>query len=115
LGKEIRTYCMMTVISAETDTQADAKAQKYRDGLDEGAVLGMLESYGVAGNAMTARAQGAFMTQTVVGSPATCAAKIEAFLRDCDIDGLMFIYDDYLQGLRVTGEKILPQLRKDFA
>ena len=52
--------------------------QKYRDGLDEGAVLGMLESYGVAGNAMTARAQGAFMTQTVVGSPATCAAKIEA-------------------------------------
>jgi len=64
---------------------------------------------------MTARAQGAFMTQTVVGSPATCAAKIEAFLRDCNIDGLMFIYDDYLQGLRVTGEKILPQLRKAFA
>jgi len=120
LGKEIRTYCMMTVISAETDAQAEAKAQKYRDGLDEGAVLGMLESYGVSisgegGNAMTARAQGAFMTQTVVGSPATCAAKIEAFLRDCNIDGLMFIYDDYLQGLRVTGEKILPQLRKAFA
>jgi pyrimidine oxygenase len=75
----------------------------------------MLESYGVAGNAMTARAQGAFMTQTAVGSPATCAAKIEAFLRDCDIDGLMFIYDDYLQGLRVTGEEILPELRKAFA
>ena len=51
------------------------------------------------GNAMTARAQGAFMTQTAVGSPATCAAKIEAFLRDCDIDGLMFIYDDYPAGL----------------
>jgi pyrimidine oxygenase len=115
LGKEIRTYCMMTVISADTDAEADAKAQKYRDGLDEGAVLGMLESYGVAGNAMTARAQGAFMTQTVVGSPTTCAAKIEAFLRDCDIDGLMFIYDDYLQGLRVTGAEILPQLRKAFA
>jgi len=27
----------------------------------------------------------------------------------------MFIYDDYLQGLRVTGEQILPQLRKAFA
>jgi pyrimidine oxygenase len=120
LGKEIRTYCMMTVISADSDAAAEAKAQSYRDGLDEGAVLGMLESYGVSlsgeeGNAMTARAQGAFMTQTVVGSPATCAAKIEAFLRDCDIDGLMFIYDDYLQGLRVTGAEILPQLRKAFA
>jgi pyrimidine oxygenase len=114
LGKPIRTYCMMTVISAETDAAAEAKAQKYRDGLDEGAVLGMLESYGVAGNAMTARAQGAFMTQTVMGSPATCAAKIEAFLRNCDIDGLMFVFDDYVQGLKITGREILPHLRKVF-
>ena len=119
LGKPIRTYCMMTVITGETDSEAQAKAQKYRDGLDEGAVLGMLQSYGVSltgeGNAMTARAQGAFMTQTAVGSPATCAAKIEAFLRDCDIDGLMFVYDDYLKGLRVTGREILPRLRQAFA
>jgi pyrimidine oxygenase len=64
---------------------------------------------------MTARAQGAFMTQTAVGAPATCAARIEQFLRDCDIDGLMFIYDDYVQGLRVTGREILPCLRKAFA
>lgn len=115
LGKPIRTYCMMTVITAETDAEAATKAQKYRDGLDEGAVVGMLQSYGVTGNAMTARAQGAFMTQAVVGSPATCAAKIEDFLRRCDIDGLMFVYDDYVQGLRVTGREILPKLRQAFA
>ena len=115
LGKPIRTYCMMTVITGETDAAAEAKAQNYRDGLDEGAVLGMLESYGVAGNAMTARAQGAFMTQAAVGSPQTCATKIEAFLRECGIDGLMFVYDDYLEGLRVTGREILPRLRKAFS
>ena len=115
LGKPIRTYCMMTVITAPTDAEAEARAQKYRDGLDEGAVLGMLQSYGVQGSAMTARAQGAFMTQTAVGAPATCAAKIEAFLRDCEIDGLMFIFDDYADGLRVTGREILPVLRKAFA
>jgi pyrimidine oxygenase len=115
LGKPIRTYCMMTVITAASDAEAEARAQAYRDGLDEGAVLGMLESYGVAGNAMTARAQGAFMTQTVIGAPASCAAQIESFLRDCDIDGLMFVFDDYQQGLRVAGREILPQLRKVFA
>jgi pyrimidine oxygenase len=114
LGKPIRTYCMMTVIAAETDSQAQSRAQRYREGLDEGAVQGMLESYGVAGNAMTARAQGAFMTQSVVGSPASCAARIENFLRDCDIDGLMFIYDDYAEGLRVTAREILPRLREAF-
>ncbi len=120
LGKPIRTYCMMTVITAASDAEAEARAQTYRDGLDEGAVLGMLESYGAlsskeGGNAMTARAQGAFMTQTVIGAPASCAARIERFLRDCDIDGLMFVFDDYQQGLRVTGREILPQLRKAFA
>jgi len=114
LGKTIRTYCMMTVIAAPTDAEAQSRAEKYRDGLDEGAVAGMLESYGAQGNAMTARAQGAFMTQTVVGSPASCARQIEAFLRDCDIDGLMFIYDDYPAGLRVTGQEILPYLCNAF-
>ena len=115
LGKSIRTYCMMTVIAADSDQEAEARAQQYRDGLDEGAVLGMLKSYGVEGNAMTARAQGAFMTQTVVGAPETCAARIEQFLRDCEIDGLMFVYDDYAGGLRATGREILPRLRKAFA
>jgi pyrimidine oxygenase len=119
LGKPVRTYCMMTVISAATDAEAEAKAQTYRDGLDEGAVLGMLESYGVtfhgADNAMAARAKGAFMTQAVIGSPATCSAKIEAFMRDCEIDGLMFVFDDYMSGLKVTGREILPHLRRAFA
>jgi len=114
LGKTIRTYCMMTVIAAPTDEEAEARARKYRGGLDEGAVAGMLESYGAQGNAMTARAQGAFMTQTVVGSSASCARQIETFLRDCDLDGLMFIYDDYPAGLRVTGQEILPYLRNAF-
>lgn len=118
LGKPIKTYCMMTVITAATDALAQEKAARYRAGLDEGAVLGMLESYGVAlsgDNAMTARAKGAFMTQTVIGSTQGCAAQIESFLRDCDIDGLMFVFDDYDGGLRATGREILPRLRKAFA
>ena len=106
---------MMRVIAAPTDAKHKPARRNIATGLDEGAVAGMLESYGVAGNAMTARAQGAFMTQTVVGSPQSCARQIEAFLRDCEIDGLMFIYDDYPAGLRVTGQEILPTLRAAFA
>lgn len=115
VGKPIRTYCMMTVITADSEGEAQARAQKYRDGLDECAVLGMLKSYGVDGNAMTARAQGAFMTQAVVGTPEGCTVQIEQFLRDCEVDGLMFIYDDYARGLPITGREILPRLRKAFA
>jgi pyrimidine oxygenase len=114
MGKSIRIYCMMTVILADTDGEAQAKAERYRQGLDAGAVAGLLESYGVRGNAMTARAQGAFMTQTVVGTSATCARQIETFMRACDIDGLMFIFDDYQTGIPVTGHEILPALRDAF-
>ena len=114
IGRSIKTYAMCTVVYGDSDAAAEKTAAHYRAGLDEGAVAGMLQSYGVEGNAMTARAQGAFMTQAVVGTPATCAAGIERFLRDCDVDGLMFIYDDYAQGLRVTGREILPHLRKAF-
>jgi len=115
MGKTIRTYCMMTVITAPTDEEALARAQQYRDGLDEGAVRGMLQSYGLSGNAMTERAKDAFMTQGMIGAPETCARQIESFLRDCEIDGLMFIFDDYAAGIAATGREILPRLRKAFA
>jgi len=115
MGKTIRTYCMMTVITAPTDEEAQARAKAYRDGLDEGAVRGMLQSYGLSGNAMTERAGEAFMTQAVIGAPQSCARQIESFLRDCEIDGLMFIFDDYATGTVVTGREILPQLRQAFA
>jgi pyrimidine oxygenase len=110
---------MCTIIPGDSDAKAESTAQKYRDGLDEGAVLGMLQSYGAtfAGpdNAMVARAKGAFMTHTVIGSPATCAEKLESFMRGCDIDGLMLVFADYREGLTVTGSQILPRLRSALA
>ena len=115
LGKDIKTYAMCTVIYGGSDAAAQATAQRYRDGLDEGAVLGMLESYGVdltaKDNAMVARAKGAFMTHTVIGAPKTCAQKIAAFLDECALDGLMLIFADYAEGLRVAGREILPLLK----
>jgi pyrimidine oxygenase len=116
LGKTIRTYAMCTVIHGSSDTEAEKTAQHYREGLDEGAVLGMLESYGMSfqgnDNAMVARAKGAFMTHAVIGSPAACAQKMESFMKDCVLDGLMLIFADYREGLQVTGREILPRLRQ---
>ena len=111
LNKTIKTYAMVTVVWDESDAAAEAKAARYREGLDEDAVAGMLESYGAAGNAMTARAQGAFMTQTAIGAPATVADKIARFVRHCELDGLMFIFDDYPSGIAMAGREILPRLK----
>lgn len=114
LGESIKTYAMCTIIPGASDAQAEKTAAHYRAGLDEGAVLGMLESYGanVSGdNAMVARARGAFMTHAVIGAPATCAQAMEHFMRDCALDGLMLIFADYQEGLVIAGREILPRLR----
>jgi pyrimidine oxygenase len=117
LGKSIRTYAMCTVIHGETDAAAQALAQRYADGVDLDAVRSMLRSWGAPADKLdeAARKQGAFMTETVIGSPATCGEKIEAFVTDCELDGLMMIFPDYAAGLTMFGEAILPGLRRRFA
>ena len=115
LSKSIKTYAMCTVIYGGSDRAAEALAESYCAGLDEGAELGMLASYGVdlkgKDNAMVARAKGAFMTHTVIGAPKTCAQKISAFLKDCALDGLMLVFADYAEGIAVMGREILPLLK----
>lgn len=112
-GKAIKTYAMCTIVFAETDAKAEALAERYKEGVDMGAVIEMLKSWGVPPDRLTdvARRQGAFMTQTAVGSPATCADRIEAFIAEAELDGLMLIFPDYVEGLQMFGADILPAYR----
>ena len=112
-GREIKTYAMCTVIHADTDAGAEALAARYAAGVDMGAVVEMLKNWGVPPDrlAQTARSQGAFMTQAVVGTPATCAERMAEFLTGAELDGLMLIFPDYAEGLPVFGAEILPRLR----
>jgi pyrimidine oxygenase len=104
---------MCTIIHAESDAGAEALVRRYAEGADMGAILAMLASWGVPAEKLdtVARQQGAFMTHTVVGAPATCAAQIEEFVSYCELDGLMLIFPDYVEGLTMFGADILPGLR----
>ena len=112
-GKTVKTYAMCTVVYAETDAKAEALVERYREGVDMGAVIEMLKSWGVPPERLTeiAKQQGAFMTQTAVGTPATCADEIEEFIGYAELDGLMLIFPDYVEGLKMFGADILPGLR----
>jgi len=112
MGTTIKTYAMCTVIYAETDAKAEALVDYYREGADMGAIINMLRSWGVPPDRLSAvaDAQGPFMTQTVVGSPATCAEKVEHYASYAELDGLMLIFPDYVEGLKMFGSEILPRL-----
>ncbi|MDC9604919.1 LLM class flavin-dependent oxidoreductase [Xenorhabdus griffiniae] len=116
-----KTFCMCTVICAETDAYAETLAQFYRQGLDVEAVKNMMHSFGVDtdgkcnANAMIERSQNAFMTHTAIGTPDTCYKQITNLMRTCELDGVMLIFPDYIKGLKIFGDQILPKLREEFA
>jgi pyrimidine oxygenase len=116
-GLTTRTYMMCTVIHADTDAAAEALVERYRDGVDMAAVIEMLKSWGAPPERLAglAESQGPFMTKTVVGAPSTCAAQIEAMVRDCELDGLMLIFPSYVEGLEMFAAEILPGLREAFS
>ncbi len=114
MGVKIKTYAMCTVIHADTDAKAERLVEHYREGADMGAIINMLKSWGLPPERLSAVAesQGPFMTQTVVGSPATCREKVEQFIHDAELDGLMLIFPDYVEGLKMFGSEILPRLNR---
>ncbi len=113
MGKSIKTYAMCTVVHGETDALAEQAVRRYDEAADVGALANMLRSWGVAdGPDADRRARGmpACNTQMAVGSPTTCAEQIEAFFEECEVDGVMLIFPDYVAGLDMFGREILPRL-----
>jgi pyrimidine oxygenase len=113
MGGQLKTYSMCTLIHADTDAQAVALMRRYAEGADMGAIIAMLRHWGMPQDQLQAAAdaQGAFMTETAVGSPASCAEQIAAFMDEAELDGLMLIFPDYVDGLAMFGAEILPRLR----
>lgn len=120
-GIKMKTLTYCTVIHGVTDEEAEARVKHYRAGLSQGTVDGMASAFshnprrdGQA-NTLVLRAQQTFMTPLMSGSPATLRRKIGELIRDADLDGMMFIFPDFIEDQRFFGEHVLPGLRADMA
>ncbi len=121
VGRRMRTYNMVTLVIDDTDAKAQAQADHYREGFDEGALKGMLRAYGFLDaeigkeNAFVANARSGFMTSRIIGSAETVRERCAELLADCDLDGMMLIFPDYISGMKAFAADILPKLRADFS
>jgi pyrimidine oxygenase len=119
-GRTIRTYSMLTVVFGETDDAAQATAQRFRDGLDEGALRGMMRAYGFLDeeigreNAFVEKSRSGFMSAHVLGTPSAVAEQIGELLEISKTDGLMLIFPDYHRDIPIFGRDVLPMMRERF-
>jgi pyrimidine oxygenase len=120
LGRYVRTYSMMTVVFGDTDADAQKTAEYYREGLDEGALRGMMRAYGFLDaeigkeNAFVSKSRSTFMTPHVLGTPKTVVERLTEMLEISQTDGLMLIFPDYHKGIPILGQEVLPVLRERF-
>lgn len=120
-GRFMRTYSMMTIVFGDTDADAQATADHFRTGLDEEALNGMLRAYGFFDreqggkeNAFVQKARSTFMAPAVLGTPETIIDKLSELFERSGTDGLMLIFPDYIHGVPIFGEQVVPVLRERF-
>lgn len=119
-GRRLRTYAMLILVIEDSDAEAEATIARFRDGFDEDAFYGMMRSYGMIDaeigreNAFTARARTGITAPHAAGSPETITGRMTELIEHCDLDGMMLIFPDYLDGLARFGATILPALHARF-
>jgi pyrimidine oxygenase len=116
-GREVGAYVLYMVIAAETDAEAEARWEHYRDGVDLEAVAWLTEQAGAdtaADETSTARwmakAKSAvnFNMGLMVGSHATVARLLDEAATVPGTSGIMLVFDDFLRGMDEFGERIQP-------
>jgi pyrimidine oxygenase len=118
-GRDVGSLPLFMAIMAETDEEAQAKWASYNAGADAGALGYMAEegskdvSADGAGTARTINLpEGAvnFNMATLVGSYETVARQIDQVATMPGVKGMMFTFDDFVQGVHDFGTKVKPLL-----
>jgi len=113
-GRDVGIYVLFQITMGETDAEAEAKWQHYKDGADLEAIKFMtgqaeLDTAGATADKIT-EMQGAFNLNIgpIVGSHATIAAKLDEVSQIPGVKGTMCVFDDYPVATKEFGEKIMP-------
>jgi pyrimidine oxygenase len=116
-GRQVGPYALYFIITGETDADAQAKWDSYRQGADLEAIAFMTgqANLDVSGStaAKIAEMQNAFALNigNLVGSHATVARQLDELAAIEGLKGVMCIFDDFIVGTEDFGRRIMPLLR----
>lgn len=115
-GRDVGVYVLFQITMGETDDEAEAKWQHYRDGADLEAIKFMtgqaeLDTAGATAEKIT-EMQGAFNLNIgpIVGSHATIASRLDEVSEIPGVEGVMCVFDDYPPATAEFGAKVMPKM-----
>jgi pyrimidine oxygenase len=119
LGREAKTMGLFMVIPGKTDLDAQARVDRYNEGVDVEAMSNRTLEYSAdvhTGNNTAKRMvdagtrQLAVSPSAIVGSPDTIADQLAHVVLEGDLDGVVVIMPDFIDDLGTIGEQVLPRL-----
>jgi pyrimidine oxygenase len=121
-GRKVRTHTLIMLIQGDSDADAQRMFEHYKEGADLEAIASIYEKR--AGTKPADRItilRDRFETDDTrlfygglpfVAGPERAASMIEELAVDGDVDGVMFVFPDFIRGLTRFGEQVMPLLRK---
>lgn len=119
-GRDVATYVLFMVISAETDQEAFEKWQNYNDGADVEAINWLLNQGGKdtqSGADTNIRQMASSVSPvninmgTLVGSYESIAKMLDEIGSIEGTEGVLLTFDDFIQGVEDFGQKIQPMMK----
>jgi pyrimidine oxygenase len=121
-GRKVRTQTLVTLILGETDEDAQRIFDHYEAGADEKAIESIFKKrMGDKPDDRTEILRDRFGQRQsrifyagfpFVAGPERVATMIEELVVDGDVDGVMFIFPDFVEGLKRFDQLVMPLLRK---
>ena len=124
VNRDVGIYALFHMIVAESDQAAQEEAQRIVENPDDGALQNILASAnldtnqgGTSDQLKAGLLQGiddgnlAFMgIPCIYGAPQTVANRIKEIGAQTGVDGMLFSWPDFVQGVRDFGNRVMPLL-----
>ena len=116
-GRDVTSYPLYMVIIDDTDEAARRRLERYEEGADVEAFAHSREQTsrdtGTISVRSAARRNASMGTSAPVisGSPATVAAKLDEMAAVPGSSGMMFMFDDFLEGVERFGRDVMPLMQ----
>ena len=116
-GRLVKTYTVVTLIQGESDAHANELFEYYCSGADTKAlenVVAMMQ--GPSGKLVQdiAKKFVFFGCQPLVGGPETIASVINGWAQEGGLDGVMFCFPEFIQGLKDLQSRVVPILTEKY-